>query len=439
MKKLFLLFLTLACVLVVAAQPKQKTRNMAATDKASVQARKISVTYTDGLKSFYSGRPNEAMKIFQGIILDNPNHDASYFMMSKIYAEKKNYHDAVDALLQASKIDKKNIWYKVELANVYMKMEEYASAAKLWEQICKEKDNNEYYLYALSECYLNVQKLEKVIATYDRMEEIMGHNDEITNAKVQLWLYMNKVKEAVGEYDKLIKLFPHNAEYYVKAGKIYQSNDMMPQALSYFEKASELQTNDPEVSVALANYWKQKGNKDKYFQSLKAIFANPSVEITKKTAPMHQFVSEALNPLKIEEVREAQQLAQALMQAHPDQPVGYAYMASLNVVQSRYEESIPYFETAIEKDNTVFAVWEDYCYVLKRLDQWQRLLRYESDIKELFPNNAQMLCGLGLAYLKAKNPTKALEYLKKANAYAFEAELKTTIRKAIQEAEKMGD
>ena len=434
MKRIFLLLMVSLLLSGASAQTK-KTRNTAAMDPSSIMARKISATYTDGLKAYYSGRPNEAMKVFQGIILDNPNHDASYYMMGKIYADQKSYHDAEQALLQAVKLDKKNIWYKIDLADIYMQKGEYAAAAKLWETICKEKNNNEYYLYALSECYLNMQKPEKVISTYSRMEDIIGHNDEITQAKVLLWLYMNKVKEAVGEYDKLIKLFPHDVGNYVKAGRICQSNNMMPQALSYYEKAMELRADDADVCVAMANYWEQQGNRQKQFECLLPFFRNSSADIVKKTAPMHSFVSEAVKNKKQEDIRQAEQLADALMQAHPDMALGYAYKASLNVVQKKYRESMPYFEQALSRDNTVFVVWDDYCYVLKQLDDWTPLLKYEQDIVSLFPNNARLLSGLGLGFLQQKKMDKALEYLNKANVYAYDPELKATIRQAIQTAE----
>ena len=221
-KTILFLLIAVSCLVVFGQNGKtpKTTRNIAKTDVSSVSARKISVQYTEGLNAYYSGNASEALKIFNGIILDNPKHDASYFMLARIYPDQQNVHEAVNALQQAIKIDKNNIWYKVDLADLYMQMEEYATAAKLWEQICKEKDNNEYYLYSLSEAYLNMKKLDKVIDTYNRMEAIIGHNDDITRVKVSIWLYTNKVKEAVGEYDKLIKMFPHNADYYIQAGNI---------------------------------------------------------------------------------------------------------------------------------------------------------------------------------------------------------------------------
>ncbi len=136
---------------VQAQQPTKKTRKTANVSAAAVSDRKISVRYTDGLKAFYSGNNSEAMKIFNGIILDNPKHDPSYFMLAKINTDKKNYQDAIENLLSAIKMDKTNVWYKIELANLYMKTEDYVNAAKMWESVCKIKDNNEYYLYSLAE------------------------------------------------------------------------------------------------------------------------------------------------------------------------------------------------------------------------------------------------------------------------------------------------
>ena len=142
MKKI-LLYLLLSTVLflpVLDGQTK-KQRNVAATDKASVSARKIAVAFTDGLKAYYTGNTNEALKVFNGILLDNPKHDASHFMLAKIDADKKDYRSAIAHLQSAAKIDKNNVWYKVDMAQYYQEIQEYAAAAKLWEQICKSKNN----------------------------------------------------------------------------------------------------------------------------------------------------------------------------------------------------------------------------------------------------------------------------------------------------------
>lgn len=442
MKKIFVLFLmALLCMVSYGqGQGQKKTRNVAKTDASSVSARKISVRYTDGLKFFYAGNPNEALRVFNGIILDNPKHDPSYFMLSKIYAEQKNYHDAVAELQKAIKIDKKNVWYKVSLANVYMSMQDWSNAAKLWEVICKEKNNNEYYIYSLAECYYEMEKLEKVIDCYNRMEAIMGVNDELTRVKVSLWLYANNVKAAVNEYDKLIKSYPHNADYYVKAGNIYQSNGMMPQAMKYYEQAAALNSEDPQLNLTMASYWEQNGDRAKQMECLLRVFNNPTVEISQKMPYIRRIMSEALKNNDAQMMNCAEQLSQALTEAHPQAGEGYAFLASICFAKRQYAEAAPLYERALSVDNTSYSIWQDYCTVLKRTDRLQDLLKYEPTITELFPQNAELLCNLGLGYLQQNNTAKAIQYLNQAKSFAYENALLATIYTALSEAyTKNGD
>lgn len=441
-KTILFLLIAVSCLVVFGQNGKtpKTTRNIAKTDVSSVSARKISVQYTEGLKAYYSGNASEALKIFNGIILDNPKHDASYFMLARIYTDQQNVHEAVNALQQAIKIDKNNIWYKVDLADLYMQMEEYATAAKLWEQICKEKDNNEYYLYSLSEAYLNMKKLDKVIDTYNRMEAIIGHNDDITRVKVSIWLYTNKVKEAVGEYDKLIKMFPHNADYYIQAGNIYQSNGMPTQAIAYYKKAQELDSNDPKLNFTMASYWEQQGDVDKQMQCLSKVFANPSISVKEKNPFMRNLITKALQDKDQQAIRTAESLADILVSTHPESGDGYAFKATLCTVQKKYAEAAIFYEKALAIDNSSYSVWEDYCYVLSQTNQWQDLLKHENDLLELFPQNAQMLCNLGLGHLQKQQPDKAIELLMQAKTYAYEKELLSIIYEALSNAyQQKGD
>lgn len=444
MKNLFLLAMLSFAVtlpLPTAAQNNKKTRNVAGTSESAVSARKLSVKFTEGLKAYYAGNTAEALSVFNGIVLDNPKHDAAWFMLAKIAKDRKDYADAINALRKALKIDKNNVWYKIEMARLYALTDDYAAAAKLWEQVCKEKDNNEYYLYALAECYMGLDKTEKIIETYDRMEKIMGSNDELTRVKASLWLYMDKVKEAVNEYDKLIRIYPHNAEFYVKAGFIYQSNDMLDKAYPYFAKAQELSPDDPDLNLILSAYWEKQNRPDKMMAAIKKVFENPNVDTDVKRQCIHIFMAAAVKPDASEkEVSRAGELADLLIRVNPDFSEGYLSKARLCFVRHDYADALPLYEKALQYDNTAFAVWEDYFYVLEALKQWRNLLKYEQEVQELFPQNNTVLYSLGKAYLEVNEPDRAVEYFKQAMSYSFTNNEKSAIYKALGEAyHQMGD
>ena len=434
MRKYFIIFIIIAIAMTAFGQPQKKTRNVAKTDAPAVSARKVSVDFTNGLKAYYSGHNTEALKVFNGIILDNPKHDPSYFMLAKIYSGQKNYADAQDALQQAMKIDKKNVWYKVDMAKLYSAMGNDAAAAKMWEQVCKEKDNNEYYLYSLAECYLNMQNPKKVIETYSRMEKVMGTNDEITRVKASLWLYMNDVKSAVGEYDALIAKYPHNADYYIQAGVICQSNNMPDKAFEYYSKAQTISPDDPQLNLALAAYWESKKRQDKVSECVSKVFSNPDVPMSEKQPYMRSFMATAVRTKSQADLVRASEMAEALIKGNPTEAEGYVCKARLCVITQQYEQALPYYDKALSFDNTSFSLWEDYCYVLGKLNRHKDFLKYEKDVLTLFPQNAAILYELGLACIQDGNADKAIQYLKESLAMTFEADKKALVNKALGDA-----
>ena len=153
MKKLTVL---IAIVLVCAtafAQPAKKTRHTASNTKEAVTERQISGRFNKGLRAYYTAQYDEAVQIFSGILTDAPKHAPSYYMLARVYAGKQQYMESQNAIKQAVKLDKNNIWYQVALAESYVRTESFKKALPLWEKICREMPDNLDYLTALAVCY----------------------------------------------------------------------------------------------------------------------------------------------------------------------------------------------------------------------------------------------------------------------------------------------
>ncbi|MBO7647473.1 MAG: tetratricopeptide repeat protein [Bacteroidales bacterium] len=432
MKKI-LLYLLLSTALFLPAlngQPK-KQRNVAATDKASVSARKIAVAYTDGLKAYYTGNTNEALKVFNGILLDNPKHDASHYMLARIDADKKDYRSAISHLQAASKIDKKNVWYKVDMAQYYQEIGEYATAIKLWEQICKEK-KNEYYLMNLAGCYYEMHRYDKMIQVYDRVEEILGYQGELTQYKVQVYLAMDKVKEAAGEYDKLIKQYPNNAEYYIKAATIYATNDMLDKAMPYFSKAAELDPSNAELLANLFSYWFYQKDQPQTTHFMTLAFQSPKVSWADKRSMVSQYLATFNNAQATEE---AQKVLEEELKNSRDNAEAFAFLAGIYLAEKKMKMSADTFEQAFKLDPSLLAdFFKPYLSAVENLNEWTRLIPFADDLLELYPQNANVYILLGGAYIEAKDYDKAITLLNKAMTFAYEKEELYNICKALSDA-----
>lgn len=172
MKRVLFFIVGIALTFSVSAQTGKKTRKTASNSKEAVTERQISSRFNQGLRSYYTAQYEEALQQFSGILSDVPKHASSYFMLGRIYAERKQYSEAENAFKQAIKLDKNNIWFQVELAEFYMSTGNYKDPLPYWEKICQKFPDNVIYLEHLYQCYSICQMNDKAIAVHERLEAL---------------------------------------------------------------------------------------------------------------------------------------------------------------------------------------------------------------------------------------------------------------------------
>lgn len=165
----------IAFVLVCAsvyAQPAKKMRQTASNTKEAVTGRQITSRFNAGLRAFYTAQYEEAEQAFSGILTVAPKHAPSYYMLARVYAGKQQYMESQNAIKQAVKLDKNNIWYQVALAESYVRTESFKEAIPLWEKICREMPDNLDYLTALAVCYEKNGTADKAAEIHARIGEL---------------------------------------------------------------------------------------------------------------------------------------------------------------------------------------------------------------------------------------------------------------------------
>ena len=417
----FLLFFFLLFSLSPAyAQKKQKKQSSAKQTEAVIDERKNSMIFADGLREFYSQNYSAATKSFKEVLKQNPKNHAAFYLLHKIAAEQRDYLLASHYLKEAIKLDKKNEWYQIDLANIYEKLGDYANAVKIWEEICKVKYNNEYYLLSLADSYLHLGRLQDVIKVYDRMENILGKNDGLTETKKNIWLYLNDVKNAVREYEKLLELYPHEVGYYITAGDIYLSNNMPDKALPFLQQAMQVDPQNPALNLVLANYYERIKKPAESFDALLRAFSSKELEIEEKTPILKTWLTNAFRLQTPDMLDKTKKLAQAIIEAHPFNLEGWVALAKLSALKEQFEEAKMFYEKCITFDKTQYSIWEDYFYVLSKLEDYKSIAANEKLVEEYFPTNAKVQYGLALALYRENQFDGALKAAKQALAFTFE-------------------
>jgi len=415
----FCFLLSTFCITPVFAQKKQN-RPSKQTGEVVFNERKQSIIFADGLREFYSQNYSAATKSFLEVLKQNPKNDAAYYLLHKVAAEQKDYLLASHYLKEAIKLDKKNEWYQIDLAGIYEKLGEFAAAVKIWEEICKVKYQNEYYLMSLANNYLQLGKLQEVIKVYDKIENLLGKNDDLTETKKNIWLYLNDVKNAVREYEKLIEVYPYEIGYYITAGEIYLSNNMPDKAFPFFQKALQMDAENAVLNLALANYYETIKKPAESFDALLKAFLCKDLNIEEKLPVLKKYLANAFRLQTTEIIEKTEQLAQAIATANPFDLEGWAALAKLNTLKNRYNDAKILYEKCIELDESQYAIWEDYFFVLSKLEDYHTIIANEKLVEEYFPTNAVIQYGLALALYNEKQYENAIKAAKQALTFTFE-------------------
>lgn len=422
MNKITLLTLSFLLVFCLNSFAQKKSDRKQPDNKITIEERQQSATFADGLREYYSSDYHNAEQTLRSVINNNPKNDAAYFVLGKINYDNQNYNQALDYFSQATKLNKNNIWYVVELAKTYKSMGDFVSAAKHWEIICKEKDNNEYYLYELAECYLQMQQYLKVINVYNQMENLLGTNDILTQVKVNLWLEMNDVKNAAGEYDKLISQYPYEVSNFVHAGNIYLTNNMPEKALEYYKRAEKINATDPFLCLAYYNYFSTlKSNQAE--QYIPILVDNKELTFEEKYKLIRKYVEKAFQSKQTDDIQLAQTLVDKLKNQYPDEKQIYNEYAVIQILKNNFLEARKYLEIVIDNGSVSLSTWSNYIKILNDLNDNKSLYKRSKDIAELFPTNALLLFEIGKSCNIEKDYTQAIEYLSQAATYAYENNL----------------
>ena len=420
-KKNYIL-LAVLCFLFLS-QPvyaKKKKDKSTPQTEAIINEREQSRIFADGLREYYSQNYSAAIKSFRNVLSQNPKNHAAYYLLHKIAAEQQDYVLAAHYLKDAIKLDKKNEWYQIDLAGIYENLGDYANAAKIWEEICKVKYRNEYYLMSLANNYFQLCKYQDVIKTYDKIENILGKNDELTEVKKNIWLYLNDVKNAVREYEKLLELYPYEIGYYIIAGNIYLSNNMLDKAFPFFQKAIQIDAENGVLNLALANYYEVSKKPTESFNALLKAFSCQDLELEEKVPILKKWLSNAFRLQTPELLEKTTQLAQAITKAHPLDLEGWATLAKLSVLKEEFNEAKLFYEKCIALDESQYSIWEDYLYVVSHVKEYKTILANVALLEDFFPTNAKIQYGLALVLQNDKQYERAIKAAKQALSFTFE-------------------
>jgi cellulose synthase operon protein C len=193
-----------------------------------------------------------------------PQSSAPYVQMGNIHGAQKQYAEAEKAYQQALEKDPSSSEALGGLMNSYVAEKQYDKAiAAARAQIARSPDNSRFYELLGTALFDGRKDLPGAETALRKSVELDKNNTDALEKLGKVEIQEGDADQALGLYLQSIKDNPQEVRFYILAGELYESKQNWDQAKNMYQRALQVQPDQPLASNNLAYVMlSQGGNVD---------------------------------------------------------------------------------------------------------------------------------------------------------------------------------
>ncbi len=395
MRYLVVLLCTLVCV------------SSFSQESSGTDGRKFDYFFLEAIRLREADKHNDAYNALQyALMLDSASAVAN-FELSNYYLFIGKNKQAFDALQKAVWYEDDNFEYKIALANLSRRLNLNQEAIAIYEELAVKYPDKPELNYYLSDLYVREGQIDKGIHALNILEENLGMSQMISMRKFQLYSMIGKSDQAFQEVKKLAAKYPHEAQYEIMLGDLYLEQVMPDTALVHYQKAYEVDPENPYYIVSMANYYEAKGNTDAAFKEIDSALRNPKLDVETKLGILGRYIQVLQQGKK--DVNSAIGLFETLLSQHPQEKELNLMYGQFLQMQDKPDEAKFQFQIVTESEPDNLDAWKLLMGITLRQEDMDGCIKVCDDALVHFPDDAEFYFYKGAAYYQKKEYQKALD------------------------------
>lgn len=369
------------------------------------------------------GDTDEQIKLLKTILKRDKSSHAAHFELARTYSLLGEDEQAQKNAEKAHKLDPKNEWYLLTLAEIYEGGDQVSAAVDTYNKLKTVNPENPTIYHKLAQLQLRNKNVDAAVANLETLQAKQGVDEESSRRIFDIHKTSGNEKKAIATLEKLINAFPDNTRYLGNLASYYGEIGKEKQALKVYEKILQL---DPTDSKALRVITKSEGSNN--LGSITNLLSSPNLSLDEKIQELMPFVSTMKQ--QGETTAELDAISNQLVTEYPEDAKVHALRADILYYQGKYEAAENTYAKALSIDDSKYALWLQYLQSLWELEKYPQLVKYSEEAIDLFPNqvNSFLYHGLGLAKTNKKG---AEDFLMEAGFIAGKNELLLTKIKVV--------
>lgn len=359
-----------------------------------------------GLREKMSENYVVASTNFNKIVGLDPNNHAAYFELANVNLRLDKLSEAEQNIKQAIKLNADNLWYWRLLGEVYKRTNKMPELIDVFNQLIRIDPENDAYYFDKANAQFLANQLDDAKKTYDEIQVKFGDSRDLTNARKRF-----QANGSATESD-IVKLLEGNQadvkNYLYAAGLLLQKgND--PEALKVLVKAQQLEPNNFEVNLALADIYRRQKNDEAAFASLKLAFESAEMPLTEKVKIIAALFPKLSQPIVAKNVTE---LSRLVAEKNPADAKALALYGDVLYQQNNLKEALVQYQAALKLNEQVYVIWEQVINIQTLLGHYDEAIKVGDEALTIYPNQASLYYYMAYAQYKTGKYEPAMSNLK---------------------------
>jgi len=162
-------------------------------------------------------------------------------LLGVIYAQRKQYQEALKYINEALKSLPKNPLALSNLGNIFLELKEYQNALDAYDRSIRIDPKYDEVWSNKANALFELKRYDEAIACYDKALSLKPDYAEAWSNKGNLFKELKRYDEALIHFDKALSLKPDYAEGWCNKGKVLHALKRYDEALAHYDQALSLQ------------------------------------------------------------------------------------------------------------------------------------------------------------------------------------------------------
>ena len=371
------------------------------------QQRKFDYFYYEAANLKNAGKYDAAYDLFSYCLSLDTASSPVLYELAMFQLQRNRPEKAVEMLKSAVAHSDDNFTYRMTLAGLYRNLGMYGEASDSYEELVKRYPDKSELNYYLADALTQEGEIGAAIDAYNVLESTMGMNETLSLQKFKLYQTLKQPDKAFEEIEKLANRYPMNARYRLLMGDLHLENEETEKALACYQKAHEIDPDDPRYIVSMANYYDQTGDKEAAEQEIRDALVNEKLDVETKVGILSRYVQRLQQTQQ--GIENANSLFQTLLDQHPEDTELKLMYGSLLMAQQKEEEAKFQFQLVTEMEPSNEGAWQQLLNISLKGEDIPEVIRICTRCKELFPEAPEYYFYLGIGYYMQEKYQESLD------------------------------